>query len=213
MLRFGASVKGVGVAVVEPTTTSYAVLGLLSVQPFTTYQLAKQMERVLRDVWPRAGSVIYEEPKRLVALGWATASVERVGRRPSTTYAITAAGRRALRRWLGAPGGAPVAEFEALLKVAFADAGDLDALRNQLANIRQLAEERAAYVAGRVREYAETGGPFPERLPVIALVARFHQEQAAALERWATWAEAEVAGWDGVTPGAGARTPSLVVDG
>ena len=196
----------------EPTTTSYAVLGLLSVQPFTTYQLAKQMQRTLRDVWPRAGSVIYEEPKRLVALGWATATVEHVGRRPSTTYAITAAGRRALRRWLREPGAAPVLEFEALLKVAFADAGDLDALRHQLAAVRERAEEREAYVAARIAEYAETGGPYPDRLPVIALVARFHAEQAAAVRRWAAWADAEVAGWDGVTPGTGARTPRLLAD-
>ena len=198
---------------VEPTTTSYAVLGLLSVQPFTTYQLAKQMERTLRDGWPRAGSVIYEEPKRLVARGWATATVEHVGRRARTTYAITAAGRRALRRWLGEPGAAPVLEFEGLLKVAFADAGDLPALRDQLAAIRAVADERAAYVAGRVREYAETGGPFPERLPVIALVARFQQEQAAAVQRWAAWAEDEVAEWDGVTRRGGARTPPLLTDG
>ena len=37
----------------EPTTTSYAVLALLAVQPMTTYELAKNMERSLRDVWPR----------------------------------------------------------------------------------------------------------------------------------------------------------------
>ena len=29
------------------TTTSYAILGLLAVRPFTTYEIAKQMDRAL----------------------------------------------------------------------------------------------------------------------------------------------------------------------
>ncbi|MEV5827509.1 hypothetical protein AB0L25_18250 [Spirillospora sp. NPDC052242] len=94
-------------------------------------------------------------------------------------------------------------EFEALVKVAFADQGDLDGLRTVLRGIREDAERRAA----RTAEYAEEGGPHPDRLPVIALTARLLREQDAALLRWAEWAEAEVARWDGVTPRTGARVP------
>jgi PadR family transcriptional regulator AphA len=192
----------------ELTTTSYALLALLAVQPFTTYQLAQQMQRSLRDMWPRAESVVYEEPKRLVAGGFAKATVDRVGRRSSTTYTITAKGRRALRSWLGRPGGGPSVEFEALLKVAFADHGDLDGLRANLDAIAGYAEARTRYVAERIREYEETGGPYPDRLPVITLVARFQQEQAVAFRRWVRWAQAEVATWEGVTPATGARVPA-----
>jgi DNA-binding PadR family transcriptional regulator len=191
----------------ELTTTSYALLSLLAVQPFTTYQLAKQMERSLRDMWPRAESVVYDEPKRLAADGYAKATVEHVGRRPSTTYAITAKGRRALERWLVEPGAGPVLEFEALLKVAFADFGDLDGLRANLAAIRAHAEDEQAKVIERVEEYETTGGPFPDRLPIIALVVRFHDEMMQAHRRFAEWAEREVAGWSGVTPATGARQP------
>jgi DNA-binding PadR family transcriptional regulator len=192
----------------ELTTTSYALLSLLAVQPFTAYQLAKQMERSMRDMWPRAESVVYDEPKRLAADGYATATVEHIGRRATTTYAITAKGRRALRRWLAEPGAGPVLEFEALLKVAFADQGDLDGLRANLAAIRVEAESELAKVAERVAEYRE-GGPFPDRLPIIALVVRFHDEQVQARRRWAVWAEAEVASWTGVTPATGAREPAF----
>jgi PadR family transcriptional regulator AphA len=188
----------------ELTTTSYAVLALLGVRPWTTYQLAQQMKRSVRDVWPRAESVVYEEPKKLVATGHATATVDHVGRRRSTTYSITAKGRKALRKWLALPGGPPALEFEALLKVAFADLGDLDGLRRNLAAIEEMADGRVSYIADRLREYQETGGPFPDRLPVILLTARFHQEQAAALQRWARWAGREIEGWSGVTPEMGA---------
>ena len=190
------------------TTTAYAVLSLLAVEPMTTYQLAKQMERSLRDVWPRAESVIYEEPKKLVAAGLATATVAHTGRRRSTTYAVTEAGRLALKEWLAVPGAPPTVEFEALLKVAFADHGDLDTLRHNIAAILVMADARVDYVTDRIDEYRLTGGPFPGRLPVTMLIARFHQEQAAAAQRWARWAQTQVGRWRGVTPQTGARVPS-----
>ncbi len=189
------------------TTTSYAVLSLIAVQPMTTYQLAKQMERSLRDVWPRAESVIYEEPKKLVTAGLATATMAHTGRRRSTTYAVTDAGRHALRDWLAVPGAPPIVEFEALLKVAFSDHGDLDSLRHQIAAIMAMADARADFVTDRIAEYGRTGGPFPARLPVTMLIARFHHEQAVAAARWARWAQAQVESWEGVTPQTGARIP------
>ena len=77
----------------EPTTTSYAILGLLAVKPWTTYELAQQMTRALGHFWPRAESNLYEEPKKLVALGLARAAPDKVGKRPRTLYSITPKGR------------------------------------------------------------------------------------------------------------------------
>jgi PadR family transcriptional regulator, regulatory protein AphA len=181
----------------EPTTTSYAILCLLAVQPWTTYELAQQMHRSIASVWPRVASVVYEEPKRLVAAGLATATKEYAGRRPRTVYRITPKGRRALRRWLDRPGAAPSLEFEALLKIAFADQGSLDGLRANLAAVRAYAEDQIQVGTERMREYAETGGPFPDRLPVILLVGRYFVEYAEMLHRWTIWAEAETASWQG----------------
>lgn len=190
-----------------PTTTSYAILSLLAVRQWTAYELAQQMERSVGDMWPRATSVIYEEPKRLVALGFATAQARSVGRRSSTTYAITANGRKALREWLGQPGAGPVVEFEGLLKVAFADHGSLDGLLANLGAIREFAESRIAEGEQRFTEYTETGGPFPHRLPVIALAAEYFRLQSAALLHWVDWAERATADWTGVSPETGARLP------
>jgi DNA-binding PadR family transcriptional regulator len=191
----------------QPTTTSYAILCLLAVRDWTAYELAQQMERSVGSMWPRAASVVYEEPKRLVALGFATAKATSTGRRPSTTYGITAKGRRTLRRWLDQPGGGPVSEFEGLLKVAFADHGSLEGLRANLRSIRELAEAEVADTERRLREYAETGGPFPDRLPVIALAAEFFRLQSDALLHWIAWAEQATVAWTGVTIESGAQVP------
>jgi PadR family transcriptional regulator, regulatory protein AphA len=177
------------------TTTSYAILGLLAVRPWTTYELAQQMDRSLRSFWPRAASRIYEEPKRLVAVGLARATAERTGRRPRTVYTITPKGRRALARWLAAPGAGPVVEFEAMLKVFFADQATTSDVRTNVAAARAWAEEQTAVNVAFARLYADGAGPFPERLPAIALTGRFMVELADAVGRWADWAEAVVAAW------------------
>ena len=68
------------------TTTSYAILGLLSLRPWTTYELAQQMQRALGQFWPRAESKLYEEPKKLVAHG-------RRDSRPRMAYEVVVSGR------------------------------------------------------------------------------------------------------------------------
>lgn len=192
----------------HPTTTSYAILCLLAVRDWTAYELAQQMDRSVGNMWPRAASVVYEEPKRLVTLGFATAAATATGKRSSTTYRITAKGRRALRRWLEQPGSGPVTEFEGLLKVAFADHGSIEGLRANLRAIRGLAEAEAADAERRFKEYAETGGPYPDRLPIIALAAEHFRLQSEALLHWIDWAERATRDWTGVTVEAGARVPA-----
>ena len=81
------------------TTTSYAILGLLAVRSWSTYELTQQMDRSLGRFWPLAKSKLYEEPRKLVALGYASSASEHVGRRPRTVYTITEQGRAELARW------------------------------------------------------------------------------------------------------------------
>ena len=178
----------------SPTTTSYAVLGLLSLRSWTTYELAKQVQRSLSWFWPRAERKLYEEPKRLVAQGLATASAEATGKRPKTVYAITPTGRAELRRWLGTRSAPRTSEFEAMVKVFFADDGEIDDLRATLRRIREEAAERIARLDELTAAVA-TAPPFPERLHLNALTVRLQLDQELSILRWADWAQREVAGW------------------
>ncbi len=76
------------------TTTSYAILGQLALQPWTMYDLARQMRINLHYFFPRAESQVYAEPKRLVELGLAVADTEMTGKRARTVYRITDASKR-----------------------------------------------------------------------------------------------------------------------
>ena len=177
------------------TSTSYAVLALLALQPWTTYQLARQMERSLGWIWPRAISRLYEEPKKLVAAGLAASRPGATGRRRSTVYTITPEGRQALAAWLAEPGSGPVLECEALVKIAYADQGSRDGL---LANLAALVDDTTAKLHfGEMiaATYLEGRGPFPDRLPLSGLMWRFLWEYHVTMLRWARWARDEVQAW------------------
>ncbi len=176
------------------STTSYAILGLLSLQSWTTYELAEQMRRALGQFWPRAESGIYTEPKKLVALGYATVTTEHVGARPRQRYTITAAGRRALKQWVPTDGPRPTLNFEQLVKVFFAEHATKADL---LATLRGIQEANEDYVAATQpsAEYLEGRGRYPERLPWLVVTGRFIDEFDRLLERWTEWAISEVEQW------------------
>ena len=178
------------------TTTSYAILGLLYTRPYSPYELAAQMKRDLQFCWPRAERGIYYEPKKLVAHGLATADTEATGKRTRTVYSITSAGRRALRRWLeDASSTPPQLESEALLRATFAHRGSKEALLEVLRGLREHAAALRRQVGEQAGDYQETGGPFPDQLHLIALTGRFLIDYTELFERWARWAEEQVARW------------------
>ena len=177
------------------TTTTYAVLGLLAIKPWTTYELIQQVERTLRRVWPRAQSKLYEEPKKLVALGYAAAEEERVGNRPRTRYTITPAGREALAAWLAEPGAGPVLEFEQLLKIHLADAGTTDDIRANLAATLAWVHQQNEENLAAAQAYLAGEGAFPDRAAVNILMGRFLTDFYAMVDNWARWATETVRDW------------------
>jgi PadR family transcriptional regulator, regulatory protein AphA len=177
------------------TPTSYAILGLLAVRPWSTYELAQQMERALGLFWPRARSKLYEEPKKLVAHGLARASTESVGKRPRTRYSITAKGRRAMAEWVPAPAGGPHVEFESLIKDFVAEPGSKADLDATLHRTRDWAREQATESRAIPCDYLEGTGAFPERLPWLILTGVFLHDFQRLVHQWAEWALRVVEDW------------------
>jgi PadR family transcriptional regulator, regulatory protein AphA len=177
------------------TTTSYAILGLLGIRSWTTHQLTQQMDRSLGRLWPRAASKLYEEPKKLVALGLAKATADPVGNRPRTAYTITPKGRRALAAWLAEPGAGPVLEFEGLLKIFFAEHGTRDNALASIAAARAWALERNEANLAVARAYTHGNGPFQERVAITGIMGRFLTDYYAMVNDWADWAEDVVSSW------------------
>lgn len=175
-------------------TTAHALLGLLALRPeWSTWDLTKQLRRNMRFFWPRAESQIYEEAKSLVARGWARDRRTFTGERPRTSYAITAAGRRALSAWLSSSPKPTSLECEPLLRVFLADFGSPDQVRTALEQVR--ADGHAILDVGRVvgAEYLAGTAPFQDQLHVRAMVLDFLSHHARMLIDWADRTEATLA--------------------
>ncbi|HEY5847442.1 MAG TPA: PadR family transcriptional regulator [Microlunatus sp.] len=177
------------------TPTSYAILGLLAIKPWTTYELAKQMDRTLNRFWPRAKSKLYEEPKKLVRTGLAVATPGAHGRRPRTVYSITSSGRRALAAWLSTESGGPVFESEHILKVFYARNGTSDDLLSTLAQLRAWTSELTLRNIEVGSAYLQGAGEYQERLATLVLTGRFLDDYLEMIDRWARWAIEIVDEW------------------
>src|SRR6478609_626160 len=145
----------------RPTATSFAILGLLGIQPWTAYELVAQSKRSLHWFWPRSEAHLYAELKRLVERGHAESEVVDGRRRQRTRYTITPKGRAALDDWLETKPTAPALEMEALLRMMLADQGDVDELRATIEATAQQAHELRTTGIALVQDLLATGGPFP----------------------------------------------------
>lgn len=129
------------------TPASYTVLGVIALRgPTTSYELKAYVAESIRYIWPLPHAQLYKEPQRLVGLGLLGADSEPDGRR-RRFFAITDAGRDALRDWLAEAGSGPSElRDEALLKLHF---GGL----SSAADVRALAERQLAQHEARLQMF------------------------------------------------------------
>ncbi|WAP59818.1 PadR family transcriptional regulator [Streptomyces sp. S465] len=134
---------------VRLSTTSYVVLGLIAMRgPSTSYDLKRAIGRSVGYFWNFPHAQLYSEPKRLQEAGLLELNEEESGRRRKF-YAITEAGRTALRRWLAEP----VKEHFELRDVA-----EIKLFFNELAtpeDVARLARDQVEQHERRIAEYTD----------------------------------------------------------
>jgi DNA-binding PadR family transcriptional regulator len=192
------------------TTTSYAILGLLDARDWTAYELAQQADRSLAFVWPVSASQLYAEPKRLADAGLIRISHAPAGpERTRQVFAIKAAGRRALRKWLASEPAAPRFQAEILLRCLFAPSAPAEDLSAALRATRTAVAE--SYMAGLrlVQEYLDGDNPFPERTHSNILWMTVVRDLHILLIDWADSAIEQVEGWEDSAHGG---DPAIVAD-
>jgi PadR family transcriptional regulator AphA len=177
------------------TTSSYAVLGLLNLKPWTAYQLTQQAQRSLRYAWPKSERLLYSEPKKLVKLGYATTHTEQTGNRTSNVYEITDEGRSALTEWTSSRTQPPRIEIEALLRLLFADHGTIQDVNGALDDFEADIGEHHDSIVELMVSYLDGGHPFPERTHLSVLFASFQIEMFKSIERWIDFARSEIDEW------------------
>jgi DNA-binding PadR family transcriptional regulator len=174
------------------TDRSRAVLlGLLAQGPRSGYDIKQTIDEMLSHFWSESFGQIYPKLRALESEGLIRRRSGGAGPRARVEYAITAAGRRALRSWLMRPAEPPRPRLDILLKVTFG--GELPA-----AERRRHIE---AYRAARVAQRAEYAGYDRELAPLARtdrdaalarLTLRYGQLVTEAVVQWCDEALAEL---------------------
>ena len=175
------------------TSTSYVVLALLARRPYSAYELTNEIKRSLHQCMPRSATLLYREPKNLVAHGYAVVDVQAKGLQKKAVYSITQAGRTALDAWFKRSATPPVFESEAVMRMTFGHLGareDLIACLKELeAQVGDLAENNVSAMAG----WFERFPPPTEHLADLAVLSRLYLDFYALLVEWSRWAREQIA--------------------
>ncbi len=225
---------------VSTSPTTYGLLGMLANRSWTGYELTQQVRRSLRFVWPVSEGHLYREQKRLVELGWVSMSEEPAGRRTRKRYAITDAGRAALREWIGTAPEEPHLQIEGVLRAFYADQGTPAELTTSMRATATMAAAMLAELHSFTSEYLAEDGPlemlekglggpkrrlafrgrpmYPERLHAVALAVDLTTRILEVVDDFFTSTADEVAAWPSttdpsVTPQTRARLEHIQVRG
>ena len=178
------------------TTTSFALLGQLSLRPWSTYELAQQKVRYFRYVWPRAESAIYREVKRLADDGLVEGTRERTGKRSRTVYSITDAGLEELRAWLDTPVSPFAMEFEGMIRLFVAQIGTTDQILAAIEQVREDARQMLDFGGEVKREYLEGHGALQDQVFIRVHAIDFFISLLNMVDDWTNRTLEEMRTWD-----------------
>lgn len=97
----------------------YVLLGLLSHEPMTGYEMKKRLDTSLRFFWGGSFGSIYPTLNQLEKEGKVTKEDVSQNGREKISYSITDAGRESLKEWLAQPAEKDEIRYETLLKLFF----------------------------------------------------------------------------------------------
>jgi DNA-binding PadR family transcriptional regulator len=160
----------------------HVLLGLLATGERTGYELTRDFDVSLANVWAASHSQIYPELAKLDAAGFIRKT--EAGPRGSQRYAITASGAAAVRTWLAESTPVDNPRTEWMVRVFFLGMLAPEAAASYLHAQRRRHEEKLE----RYRTYAEhcSFDDAATRWQRIALEAGIRHETAMA--DWAAWA-------------------------
>jgi len=104
----------------ELSPTAYVILGMVSREPRSGYEIKALVDNTTRFFWTASYGQIYPELKKLSEAGLLKGVDASRGERKRTVYAITADGENELKDWLRQPPETFEMREEGLLKLFFA---------------------------------------------------------------------------------------------
>ncbi len=146
----------------KANVTRYAVLGLLTMQPRSGYDIKRFVESTISHFWHESYRWIYTTLDQLEADGLVTGRSEDRGERERVVYRIASKGRKALQNWLNEPPPQLRVRDELLLKILLGSGGGRGATRHIKRHQEQM-RTRHAQIADLERSLTGLGFDTPTR--------------------------------------------------
>lgn len=120
------------------------ILGLLSHEELTGYEIKKRMDTALKYFWGASYGSIYPTLSDLVARGLADKREDKESKRNKLIYTITDSGREYLREWLKMPAERDEIRYETLLKLFFGNEQGKEQAKIHIEAFREKTERELA---------------------------------------------------------------------
>ncbi len=147
----------------KPTAVTWAVLGLIALEPRSGYDVKRIVDRTIRHFWAASYGQIYPELRRLVEAGWITGEDASTGGRRRRLYRITPAGSEALLEWQHGHETRIELRDESLLRLFFADTLPREEALGLLQARREGYRQMLAYLRG----LDDGKGPDPDFVDLV----------------------------------------------
>ena len=168
------------------------ILGLLSHEELTGYEIKKRMDGALSYFWGASYGAIYPTLAQLEKEGLAVKHSED-DTRTKMRYSITDKGREHLKEWLSIPVQKDEIRYETLLKLFFGNAGDASQAKEHIARFREKTEQSLNELRAAERTLSEHLGE-DDAHRYYLLTVRFGIRSYEAYLEWCDEAEAMIGG-------------------
>lgn len=158
------------------------ILGLLSHEPLTGYEIKKRIDTMLKYFWSGSYGSIYPTLSVLVQNGFVTKNETVENGRGKIIYTITEAGRVNLKEWLAAPVTKDELRYETLLKLFFGSVAGTEVSLEHIVNFEQKIKSELPLLEGVVNTLK--GIPEEDTHKYYMLTAMFGVKAYQAFLEW-----------------------------
>lgn len=186
--------KGADRSMANTKKMDYVLLGLLSHEPMTGYEMKKRLDTSLRFFWSGSYGSIYPTLNQLETEGKVTKEDTSSNGREKISYSITAYGKETLKEWLKKPAEKDELRYETLLKLFFGNENGFEGAkehierfeekcRSELAVLNMFAENLMQYLEDDTHKY-------------YYLTVRFGIKTYEAYLAWCKEAKEQIKEWE-----------------
>lgn len=130
----------------------YVILGLLSHEPLTGYEIKKRIDKTLKFFWNASFGSIYPTLSQLEKESKVTKFEKTECGRDKIIYSITELGRGALKEWLQLPAEKNELRYETLLKLFFGDNASIEISIDHINAFEEKVSAELPYLKGAVKQ-------------------------------------------------------------